>query len=572
MRTSRLLVSFLGVVSLGVIACGSTPTPGADGDGNVDVDSGATITPPSGDAGSPPSTTTPDAGQTAAADAGQTTVPPACDPTKTPSQDACVVIEALGIFVMPPGAATTDAGAALADGTRARPFTKLQDGIDAARLQKKRVYACAADYAEQITLADGVSMFGDLDCKNDWAVVATHASVKAPASPAAVANGITTPTRVEEFDLIAPDGTATAPTSIGLLATNASALTFAQSTIHAGKGANGADGVAGIQLSNGTVDGADGLPQHKVIYSLPLCSSQPPTINTCVGAPGFQGGAGGAGGWGGHWLIKHESSVPAAYAPPPTQTCLASHPCVCINGLGGSQPATTTTAQGGAYVLGTSNVAVAMAGQRGASGQTGASGVAALSADGGLHFIPGDGLVGTNGAPGQGGGGGAGVPVNSPDLAENQEIIGYSGASGGAGGCPGLAGTPGKGGGASIAILTDSAFTLDTCNVQASDGGNGGKGAFPSSPTSGGAPGSNPFPSIGYTAGQYGGAGGQGGASGSGAGGASIGIAVSGTSMPKLVSTTPIVGAQGHGVAASTSGTATLAASDDGKGAATVTF
>ncbi|MEO8798527.1 MAG: hypothetical protein ABI551_11640, partial [Polyangiaceae bacterium] len=511
MRTSKLLVSFLGVVSLGVIACGSNNFPGEDG--NVD---------PNGGTIAPPNSTTPPA------DAGVTTVPPGCDQTQTPSQNACVVIEALGIFVTPPAAnAAVDAGEGVADGTRARPYTKLQDAIGAAKAQKKRVYACSGDYAEQLTLADGVSMFGGLDCTS-WAPIATHVSVKAPASPVVTTNAITTHTRVEAFDFIAPDGTPDAPSSIALVATASNALTLAHSTLHAGKGANGADGVAAVQLANGTVNGANGLAQYVASSSLPLCASQPQTVNTCVGAPGFAGGTGGAGGWGGHWVVSaggggFPSVTP--YQPPRLQQCLPGRPCVCGASLGGALTATATTAQGAHPNGNPSDPGIARGGD-GIAGTVGADGVvgaASISLDGGLHFFPGDGRPGMNGSPGQGGGGGNGNAA-SPSNLNGQELIGNAGASGGAGGCPGLAGTAGKGGGASIALLvSDSPLTLDTCVLQTSDAGNGGKGALGSSPTYGGAPGIN-YGGNSSTAGGSGGAGGASGWSGSGAGGWSVGI------------------------------------------------
>ncbi|HEX7666654.1 MAG TPA: hypothetical protein VF407_19135, partial [Polyangiaceae bacterium] len=201
MRTSLLLVSLVGAISLGAVACGSSSYPPDDDDDTVD-----------------PGVVTPGSGGDNPADAGVTVVPPNCDSSKTPSQDACVVIEALGIFVAPPAAdAGADAGEGVADGTRARPFHKIQDAITAAQAQKKRVYACAATYAEQVTLADGVSMFGDLDCAN-WTPVSAHAKLAPTASPVMTATTITTATRVEAFDLSAPDGTADAPSSIALVA------------------------------------------------------------------------------------------------------------------------------------------------------------------------------------------------------------------------------------------------------------------------------------------------------------------------------------------------------------------
>ncbi len=562
MRTSKLLVSFLGVVSLGVIACGSTNTPEGDGDGNVD---------PNGGTIAPPGSTTPPA------DAGVTTVPPGCDQTQTPSQNACVVIEALGIFVTPPAAnAAVDAGEGVADGTRARPYTKLQDAIGAAKAQKKRVYACSGDYAEQLTLADGVSMFSGLDCAS-WAPVATHASVKAPASPAVTANAITTPTRVEAFDFIAPDGTADAPSSIALVATASSALTLAHSTLHAGKGANGADGIAAVQLSNGTVNGANGISQYVVSASLPLCANQPQTVNTCVGAPGFSGGTGGAGGWGGHWVVVGNGSggLPGVvpYQPPRLQQCVAARPCVCGASPGGALTATATTAQGG-YFDGNGAAPGARRGRDGVAGTAGAVGAASaasISLDGGLHFSAGDGTPGMNGTAGQGGGGGMGVQAQ-PSSYNGQALIGGAGAGGGAGGCPGLAGTAGKGGGASIALLvSDSPLTLDTCILQTSDAGNGGKGTAGSAPTAGGSPGID-YANVSGTAGGSGGAGGASGWSGSGAGGWSVGIVSHGAAPTMNASTTTTVGKAGLGVDAIAANGKTVPATAAGVGGPTTTF
>src|SRR5450432_2204685 len=133
MKNSKLLSTVFILSTFSSIACGSSSyDSGDDDDGTPPVVSGSA----------------PDAG-----------VPANCDPTATPATNGCVVNEALGVFVVPPSG---DAGvdASTADGTRGNPFTKMQDAIDAAKTQKKRVYACIGTYAEQITLADGVSIFG----------------------------------------------------------------------------------------------------------------------------------------------------------------------------------------------------------------------------------------------------------------------------------------------------------------------------------------------------------------------------------------------------------------------------
>lgn len=551
MRNYQLLSTVFGLLSLSVVACGS----GTQSD----------------DDGSDPGTVNPGANQ-AAPDAA---VPPGCDVTKTPSQDACVVNETLGVFVAPPSA---DASVDSPDGTRAHPFAKMQDAIDAAKNQKKRVYACIGSYAEQITITDGVSMFGNLDCNQGWSVVSgKHASVNSPASPAAHADQITTPTRVEAIDLVAPDGTAQSPSSVALIATAAPALTIANATVHAGAGAKGADGIEGAQLSNSpSANGANGVHEYEESASFPICSSIPASSNTCVGAPGYAGGAGGAGGWGGHYVVSRPSGGFASvyeFELPSGVACSALRPCVCAATLGGANPTATASTAQGAYNAGGADPGprAATAGVAGAYGAPGASGVASFSTDGGLHVIEGDGIPGGDGAPGQGGGGGMGIVPQPGGYADGTNLIGGAGASGGAGGCPGLAGTAGKGGGASIAILaSDSPLTLDTCIVQASNAGDGGKGTFGSDPTPGGQPGMN-YEGTFNSAGAAGGAGGASGWSGSGAGGSSIDIAFHGAPVV-LVSTVPTSGGAGKGVPAMTLGAKTIPATPAGVSGLSVSF
>lgn len=548
MRNLTRFTGIFGILSLATVACG--------GGGFQDGD----------DSSGPSGTVTPGGGNVAP----DAAVPPGCDVTKTPSQDACVVNETLGVFVAPPQA---DADAS-SDGTRAHPFRTMQAGIDAAKASGKRVYASAGVYAEQITLADGVSMFGNLDAGQSWAVVAANARVNAPASPAARADGIKSATRIEHIDLVAPDGDATNVSSIALVSTASPGLTIANATLHAGRGFDGDDGAAAPQLSNGSVNGADGIAQHVVSASLPLCSSQPATVNTCVGASGFSGGSGGAGGWGGHWVVHSGGGGFASvsqYQPPPGQACSALHPCVCGASPGEALTASASTAQGG-YNAGGADPGPrsGASGAAGVAGTNGSPGVASISMEGGLHFAPGDGVAGTSGAPGQGGGGGMGAPGQPLGYADGTELVGGVGASGGAGGCPGLAGVAGKGGGASIAALVSDGATFDSCILEASDAGNGGRGTLGSDPTSGGSPGLD-YAKGGGTAAGSGGAGGASGWSGSGAGGWSIGVASHGAA-PTITSCTTTIGKQGAGVGAITGGTKTIPATLAGQGAATVSF
>lgn len=540
MRTRRTILG-LGIIFAGTsclaMACGSSSFSGDDGLGNGSGDGGP-----------------------------GSVVDPNCDITQLPSQNACVVEEQAGVFVAGPGNGGSDTG--IADGTRAHPYATIQKGITTAKDQKKRVYVCLGDYAEQITLADGVSIFGNLDCTQSWKVSPTlHAAVKAGNSPAATANQIQTATRIEGLDVIAAAGSATSKSSIGLVATSSPGLTFANATIESGNGFDGVDGIEGIQLTqttdgNGGGSGSGGVQEdpnvlpHTDIQSCPgftrvgqfqSCAPNPAPGGTtsCVGpadagAATFQPGAGGAGGAGAICTMQDTCSQHIGTFNVVTACCTGTP------GLGSAGTGVAPTA-----------------------GTNGQNGVAKLSATG---YLVGDGLSGTSGAPGQGGMGGAGINPFFVDGSSHQAGgfvgQGVGGAGGGSGGCPGLAGTFGSGGGASIAIITDSVFTLDTCVVRSGNGGKAGQGTFGSSPTSGGSAGTIIPTSGPASAGTAGSASGW---SGNGSAGPSFGIAAHG-SLPTLKSTVPQVGNGGKGILVRTQNSKTIPATPDGASAATFTF
>ncbi len=423
------------------------------------------------------------------------------------------------------------------DGTRAHPYPTFQAGIAAAKQQKKRVYACIGDYAEQVTLADGISMFGDLDCNQNWTVVTSHARVVAPVSPAMQGTQIQSTTRIDSIDVKAPDGTAASPTSIAMIVTSSPGLTIANASIVAGTGFNGIDGTPGIQLiQTGTLNGSTNPAGSNCNPQGGLPINECPDNDSAGGTSvcsfpdggladdgGWNGGSGGSGGTGGGCIKGGECEVDGV-------------PVGCCTDVAHS-PGTGTAPPGG------------NAGQNGTNGTSGADAVpGTLSATG---YTPANGSAGANGSPGAGGSGGAGsaVPITQGEA--------MSGMSGGAGGCPGLAGTAGTGGGASIAVLANaSATTFATCIIQSSSGGNAGKRTFGSAPTPGGNGAGN---------------GGSAGWSGNGSAGPSYGIA-SHQIVPTLVSTSPIAGSGGKGVAAVTSGDQTIPATPDGESAATKTF
>ena len=488
--------------------------------------------------------------------------PPNCDTSKLPTDDACVVNDAEGIFV------SSSMGSASGNGSKASPLASLDAAIAMAKTVNRRVYACAETYGEQIHILDGVSIFGYFACQSAWSVdTSKHAKVSAPASPAAIATNVTTPTRVEAVDLNAPDFTTNSQSSIALMAVGSPALTFKSATIHAGTGGAGANGTNGIQLTdtgskNGTnargFDVCTGAIGHCIT---PIPESIAGGANSCSGEAGHDPGPGGAGGWDGKFLSEFSQFNQAFEWFVNGQDATSGFPTI----------GTSQTTQGGV-----TSSSVPTNGAAGANGTDGAS-AGAFGTLGPNGYSAADGAAGSDGAPGQGGGGAAGQAITDTmawaglNVNQGKGARGEAGASGGAGGCPGLAATAGKGGGASIAVVAiGSAFTLDTIVIETSMGGAGGAAGVSSTNTTGGTGGSP----VQYTVhAANGGDGGFAGVSGNGGGGPSIGIAYQGTAPTQLASTVKL-GAPGSGRPASTdtgSGK-TIPASANGVSASTYAF
>ena len=450
-------------------------------------------------------------------------------------------------------------GSATGDGTQAHPFASLDMAI--AKAGKLPVHACAETYAEQVHFLNGVDVDGSYECGAGWTKSATaHAKIAATASPAAFATNITTATRVEAVDIIAPDFTGQSQSSIGLVANNAPSLTIKNATIHAGTGGKGADGANGITLSDSsTKNGQDGWAAGKCTGSacqfLLHTGSPAGGTNACTGATGHDGGPGGAGGDSGEFMSGFVNSQ-WAWVVQNNENSTAGFPTT----------GTAQTTQGGPIGFGAQN------GAPGASGSNGSSGTSFGNIVSGV-YVTSDGTAGADGAPGQGGGGAGAMSYSTiygNPSALNYYAWGEPGSAGGAGGCPGLAAGLGKGGGASIAIVAvDGGMTLDTVTITTSNAGSGGSAGTPSAPTSGGLAGKpgQYVPSAGN-----GGAGGFAGVSGNGGGGPSIGIAYNKV-KPTLLASKVTQGAGGAGVALRmVNGTQTIPASDAGMSAETYMF
>lgn len=521
-----------GPTEYGSDAAAPTTPPGASDAAVETPQDGATVTPPQADASDipdageadnyvdPPPPERPDAGE---ADAGlpppppPPPPPPVCVGTQLPTEDPCVIDEPYGIFV------SSSKGTADGAGTRAQPVRSLQRAVALAKTSGKRVYACAESYEEALTLENGVSIFGMFDCnRSNWPLAPRRAVVRSPSSPAVRATNITSDTRVEGVEFIAPNfgnlpPAQDAQSSIGLLAVNAPKLRIVEGRIRAGSGQDGASGADAPQYVNGR--GFNGTNSVKVSACRELVVVGQPTwlcartvqgaVNECVDTAGvpappeFRGGRGGDGAAAATFRYTQRRCEFLEICSPsrPYRLTLQDPP---------GEPGAPS---GGAD---------------GADGTNGANGTAfgTVTATG---YVPSHGSAGTHGRPGAGGWGGAvgAAPPFDSATAVRETWQGESGASGGAGGCAGRAGTAGRGGGASLAIVAfESPMTLERVDLETANGGRGGVGSVGASGTAPGWGGTGGSPERQAQSGERGGRGGN---SGSGGGGPSVGIVYRGT-------------------------------------------
>lgn len=130
-------------------------------------------------------------------------------------------------------------------GSSVRPLKTLASAFAKAKEQGLRVIACAEEYAENLTVLDGVSAYGYYDCKKTpWERGAPRAILRAATTPAMIATGITQPTRLEGFEVRSPDldgapATETTGTTIALEVRDSTGLALGEVLLHAGKARRG---------------------------------------------------------------------------------------------------------------------------------------------------------------------------------------------------------------------------------------------------------------------------------------------------------------------------------------------
>ena len=487
-----------------------------------------------------------------------------CDSTLEPSVAPCVIADAYAVFVastasIDAGAtpradagATADAGAAAhADGSAAtsadagsplgsmaNPAPTVSQGIALAIASgKSRVYVCEGRYAESVAIASGISLYGGFSCAPgangaSWRWTAATASVTAPSISGATspvyALSIDAPGPsivIEDLAFSSPDAIGQDPSGNGLSSiaafVNESTVSFVRTTLSAGNGARGADGVTGVRLANGTLETTN--------YE-PVGTTTQPSV-----APGGSLLTPGA------IVCNYVDPTRMPLTPDSSTGGATTGP---LGGIGMSNPppvmtSATPPSHDGLGVPTAGNNQSADVGEDGPPRPGGVAAATSGSLTSSNGWTPSAGGDGPAGQPGQGGGG-VYIPCPSGSCPPS--------AGGGSGGCGGAGGTGGGGGGSSIALVSlASTVTLSACNLVALTGGNGGTGGN-------GQPGQAGGPGIATLGGPSGGggngAGGSGGAGGSA--GISVGILYAQSDVPSFSSADTVIaygnaGTQGAG-------------------------
>ncbi len=443
---------------------------------------------------------------------------PACDSTRPPDEEPCVIDDGYAIFVAPGPDGTAG------EGTRSLPFIHLAPALQAAKVQKKRIYICddGRGYSEPIVInegLDGLQVWGGFECSG-WRYGTTRARLTAPVSPVLRITRLSTGLLLADVDVIAPDGASAGDSSVAAIVHESHAVVFRRAKLTAGRGKDGVSGDNGGGSSNeAAASGAAGNPGAKACTASP----NPGGSSATAVCGGVVVGAGGEGGKGSTPPISMSGGDGADGTPLYT-----------AGKRGVGEPAT------GVWDCSTGRGQDGSNGSEGTPGRN-AAGLGTLSASSGWVADPAS--DGIPGVPGQGGGGGGGAkaPLACSSLdGGSAPSSGASGGSGGGGGCGGKGGKAGTAGGSSIALVTiDSDLSLDRCELTASDGGKGGNGGQGQGGGSGGSPGSgglgagNPLSNPGCDGGK-GGKGGNGGPGGGASGGHSIGVAYRGAAPAGL--------------------------------------
>jgi hypothetical protein len=432
------------------------------------------------------------------------------------------------IFVAPPPKGSDSTGT----GSMDKPYATIGKGIQVAGQQlKTQVFVAAGTYAENVTLVDGISLYGGYDAStkfwqravgNDTAIIG-HA--RGNADEITVVGANLTKTTILDRLMVLSQPAVPGFSSYAVMLTNVAAnlVTLSNSEIHSGNGGGGTDGGPGTTGAAGGPgdDGSTAGREYGCAEAVGLCSL------LCPFDPGL--------------CPDHE---PSQDAWRPRGGGGGTSACGRTGGTGGD--AGRSNGAGGNGATGTGGGAAGGGGAKtvsGTAGGAGTGGSAGVSGQKGLAFgaatsggySRSSGTGGTNGTHGAGAGGGGGGGGDAPYCADINDCAccasyGGPGGGGGAGGCGGTAGGGGSGGGGSFALFLHAASpTIRKCSIYSGSGGSGGRGGQAGDGGDGGSAGDGKVGDVGDVTGAganggAGGRGGKGGHGGGGGGGPSIGV------------------------------------------------
>jgi hypothetical protein len=433
---------------------------------------------------------------------GEGGMAPSCigDPTQDPSllsKTECLA------FVR------ADAADDQGDGSKDKPYKTLQSAVDKA--DKRWIIACTkGSFAEAVTLAGPVEIYGGFDCDAEWTWSET-ARTKLDGPSDSIALTITSAaggTKIKNLAITAASATVPGGSSIAVAVSDIDAE-LTRCDIVAGDGMKGEDGAPPMPATAKNGDSAmAGSASNACVVEGAVLGGEPGSTTCDDGTS-----AGGLGGTGGLVAVDSGNGQSGANGTP------VPDPNPNGDGVGG-------TGQGAAACKNGAN------GQAGTPGNAGMpeSTIGTLSLSG---IIGGDGNPGLPGKSGQGGGGGGGAKAGKLCGSAQNPVDGpgASGGGGGAGGCGGKGGLGGKAGGSSIGIISlGITLTLTEVTVKTGTGAFGGNGkegqngGDPGLGVTGGAKAPLPGSANGCKGGD-GGTGGFGGPGAGGRGGHSIGLA-----------------------------------------------
>ncbi|MEZ4299545.1 MAG: hypothetical protein R3B70_31645 [Polyangiaceae bacterium] len=479
-----------------LVGCGGFESTSTGTETGTETTTGSD-TDPTTDTGTDPTTnTTSDTDPTTSStsDTTPTTTPPnPCfgDPKEETTNEDCVV------FVQ------ADAPSAPGEGTREKPFTSLQDGIDAAIAGNKRVFACKSErFVESVVLTAPVEVWGGFDCTDGVWAYDPSARTELEALPDTIAMTLQSEaggSLIVGWYIEAPDGISPGWSPIAVAIDEVTLQTsFWRTDLFAGNGADGADGEPWITVAKAGVDAPlPGQPGG----ATDACAASVKGGDGAVMSCGDGISTGGNGGVGGPAPAGNGTDGVTGQPAPPAD----------YYGEGGKGQAASACTNGNPGI-------------HGITGDPGAGGISAgvMTLKG---LVTGAGAAGGPGLRGQGGGGGGGAKAGQ--FCGGNTGAGASGGGGGAGGCGGKGGKPGLGGGSSIGlIMFGGPVYFQDMTITTSLGGNGGDGSAGQLGGKGGkgAPGGAKSPTGGIDgcAGGNGGDGWPGGIGGGGRGGDSV--------------------------------------------------